>query len=64
MLHPVAHAKTNPDKPAYIMAATGETVTYGELDARANQVAHLIRSLGLKRGDAIAVMLENNPRYL
>ena len=46
------------------MAASGETVTYGELDARANQGAHLIRSLGLKRGDGIAVLMDNTPRYL
>ncbi len=64
MLHPVAHAAATPDKPAYIMAATGETVTYGELDRRANQGAHLFRALGLKRGDGIAMMMENNARYL
>ena len=64
MLHPVAHARTHPDKPAYIMAATGETVTYGELDRRANQGAHLLRALGVGRGDGIAIMLDNHARYL
>ena len=64
MLHPVGHARTNPDKPAYIMASTGETVTYGELDRRANQGAHLLRSLGLKRGDGMAVLMDNSARYL
>ena len=64
MLHPVGHAAATPDKPAYVMAATGETVTYAELDARANQGAHLIRSLGLKRGDGIAVLMDNSARYL
>ena len=64
MLHPVGHARTTPDKPAYIMAATGETVTYAQLDARANQGAHLLRSLGLKRGDGIAVLMDNSARYL
>ena len=64
MLHPVAHAQTQPDKPAYIMASTGEAVTYAELDAKANQGAHLIRSLGLRRGDAMAVMMDNIPAYL
>ncbi len=63
-MHPVRHAQTNPDKPAYIMAASGETVTYAELDARANQGAHLLRSLGLKRGDGIAVLMDNSARYL
>jgi len=62
-MHPSVHARTNPDKPAYIMAYSGETVTYGELDARSNQGAHLFRSLGLKPGDAIAIFMENNARY-
>ena len=64
MLHPVEHARNTPAKPAYIMAATGETVTYAELDARANQGAHLLRSLGLRRGDGIAVLMDNSARYL
>jgi long-chain acyl-CoA synthetase len=62
-MHPAHHARTNPDKPAYIMAYSGETVTYGELEARSNQGAHLFRSLGLKPGDAVAFFLENHPRY-
>ncbi|WP_420606590.1 acyl-CoA synthetase [Novosphingopyxis sp.] len=63
-LHPVSHALTDPARPAYIMAATGEAVSYAELDARANRGARLIRSLGLKRGDGMAVMMDNSPRYL
>ena len=62
-MHPATHAKTNPDRPAYIMASTGETVTYRELDERSNQGAQLFRSLGLKPGDVIAILLENHPRY-
>ena len=62
-MHPSHHAKTNPNKPAYIMAGSGETVTYGELDARSNQGAHLFRSLGIGRGDSVAFCMENTPRY-
>ncbi len=62
-MHPFHHAKTHPEKPAYIMAATGETVTYGQLDARSNQGAHLFRSLGLNAGDGIAIFMDNGPRY-
>src|SRR5438128_1826420 len=62
-MHPTHHAKANPDKPAYIMAGSGETVTYGELDARSNQGAHLFRSLGIGRGDPIAIFMDNSPRY-
>src|ERR1043166_6146427 len=63
-MHPGEVAAATPDKPAYIMAKSGEVVTFGELEKRANQIAHLFRSLGLKRGDHIAIMLENHPRYL
>ena len=62
-MHPTTHAKTHPDRAAYIMAATGETVTYRELDERSNQGAHLFRSLGLKTGDVIAIFMDNHPRY-
>jgi long-chain acyl-CoA synthetase len=62
-MHPSVTARTNPDKPAYVMAYTGETVTYGQLEARSNQGAHLFRSLGLKAGDAVALFIENHPRY-
>ncbi|HVM98988.1 MAG TPA: acyl-CoA synthetase [Caulobacteraceae bacterium] len=62
-MHPSHHAKTQPNKPAYIMAGTGETVTYGELDARSNQGAHLFRSLGIGKGDSIAIFMDNSPRY-
>jgi long-chain acyl-CoA synthetase len=62
-MHPSIHAQTQPDKPAYIMAASGETVTYKQLDDRSNQGAQLFRKLDLKTGDVIAVMLENHPRY-
>lgn len=62
-MHPYIHAENTPDKPAFIMAATGETVTYKELEDRSNKVAQFFRSVGLKKGDAIAVFMENNPRY-
>ncbi len=63
-MHPADHAQTSPDKPAYIMAATGETVTYKDLNDRSNQGAQLFRKYGLKRGDAIAIFMENNARFM
>ena len=62
-MHPYIHAQTHPDKPAYIMAGSGETVTYRQLDAQSNRIAQLFRSLGLKAGDHIALFLENNARF-
>lgn len=61
---PGAHARTQPDKPAYVMAATGQVVTYRELDERSNRLAHLLHDAGLRYGDHIALCMENHPRYL
>ncbi len=57
-------AQKRPDHPAFIMASTGETVSYRELDARANRLAHLLRNHGLKRLDHFSIFMENNNRYL
>lgn len=62
-MHPSVHARTRPDRAAYVMAGSGETVTYRQLDERSNQGAHFFRSLGLRPGDVVALMMENNPRY-
>ena len=58
------HVHLRPLQPAFIMAATGETVTYRELDARSNRLAHLLRGRGLKRLDHYSIFMENNNRYL
>lgn len=63
-MHPHVHAVTQPDKPAFIMAGSGETVTYRQLDERSNQGAQLFRSMGLAVGDVVAILLDNHPRYL
>src|SRR3982075_524904 len=58
------HAHLRPLQPAFIMANSGEAVTYAELEARCNRLAHLFRRLGLKRLDHYAIFMENNSRYL
>ena len=58
------HAHLRPLQPAFIMADTGEAVTYRELEARSNRLAHLLRDRGLKRLDHYAIFMENNSRYL
>src|SRR6218665_1052096 len=63
-MHPRRHAASHPDKPAVVMARSGAVTTYGQLEARANQAAHLFRAHGLRRGDAVALFLENHPRFL
>ena len=54
----------HPDRAAFIMASTGETVSYGELERRTNRLAQLLRAEGLKRLDHFAIFMENNNRYL
>ena len=58
------HARLRPLQPAFIMASTGEAVTYRELEARSNRLAHLFRKCGLRRLDHYAIFMENNNRYL
>ncbi len=58
------HAATRAGQPALIMAQTGEVVTYAELEARTNRLAHLLRARGLRRLDHYAIFMENNARYI
>src|SRR3546814_5128751 len=62
-MHPSVHARSNPDKPAIIVAETGEEISYGELDAASNRAAQLFRSHGLGHEDVVAFMLDNTPHY-
>lgn len=48
-------------RPFLIM---GDVVlSYGEVNARANQVAHAAAALGFKRGDVCALAMENRPEF-
>ncbi len=50
----------NGDKPAVILHPSGTVVSFDELEARANRLAHYFRSAGLVEGDAVAILMENN----
>ena len=63
-MHPITHAQARPDHPAIIMAGSGKTVSYGEMDAYANRFSQLMRARGLNRGDHVAILMENNADYL
>ncbi|HJC27940.1 MAG TPA: acyl-CoA synthetase [Candidatus Dietzia intestinipullorum] len=59
-MFPGAFAATTPDKPAMIRPATGEQITYAQLESRSAQLAHLlVDDWGLRRGDTIAVISDN-----
>lgn len=63
-MYPGVHAQNHPDKPCFIMAGSGQVVTYREFEARANRLAHLFRHHGLRRLDHVSLFMENNERYL
>jgi acyl-CoA synthetase (AMP-forming)/AMP-acid ligase II len=57
-------AADQPGKAAVIMAGSGQTITFAELNAAANQLAHVLFDAGLRPGDHIAFMLENRWEFL
>jgi fatty-acyl-CoA synthase len=58
------HARRAPDHPALIISSNGFVLTYRELDERSNQLARLLQAHGLRRGDTVALFMENNPRFM
>ncbi|TVQ44627.1 MAG: long-chain-fatty-acid--CoA ligase [Gammaproteobacteria bacterium] len=55
------HARERPNHPALL--CRGETTTYGELDARASQVAQGLRGLGLAVQSRVGFLAKNDARY-
>lgn len=42
----------------------GKDMTYADFEARANRFAHWGQSVGLKKGDTVALFMENRPDYI
>jgi long-chain acyl-CoA synthetase len=62
-VYPGAFVESQPDKPALVMAGSGYTQTFAELDAAANRLSRLLRSVGVEAGDHVAICMENHNRY-
>ncbi len=58
-----AHAQRQPERLA-ISVEGGERISYGELEERVNRVAAGLVSLGIERGDRVALALPSEPLYL
>ncbi|OIJ66013.1 acyl-CoA synthetase [Streptomyces mangrovisoli] len=58
-MYPGAHVRTSPDRPAVVMAETGRTLTYAELEQNSLRLANALRAAGLARGDVVAVVSDN-----
>lgn len=53
-----ASARRDPDRTAIV--DRDRSITYGELDARSNQLAHALLELGLTRGDRVGLYLDKS----
>jgi long-chain acyl-CoA synthetase len=60
-MFPGVHAVAAPDRPAIIMAGSGRTLTYAELEENSARLASALHALGLREGDVIALMSDNTP---
>lgn len=56
------HARTQPDKAAYIWY--GNALSYGALDSLSDKFAAKLAGLGVKKGDRVALFLQNCPQYV
>lgn len=59
-MYPGAHARTNPGRPVLSMAAVGDVVTYAELADRSRRAANRLFDAGLRSGDVVGVLSDNN----
>ncbi|MQY29201.1 acyl-CoA synthetase [Nocardia aurantia] len=62
MLCPATYAAATPDRPAAVLADTGEVLTYAELEDRSIRLAGALRAAGLRPGDVLALLTENTLR--
>ncbi len=64
MLYPLPGVEQNPDAIAFRMCGSQETVSFSQLEMRANQAAHVFRQCGTEYGDHVAVLLKNQREFL
>ena len=55
-------ARKNPNGDAIVFE--DRTISYAEFNAWANRIANLLVSRGIKKGDTVAVMIENRPELM
>ncbi|MDO9458068.1 acyl-CoA synthetase [Nocardioides sp.] len=60
-MYPGTWAQTHPDKPALVMAGSGRSLTYAELDDRSLRLANRLRAAGLRPGDVVSLLSDNTP---
>ncbi len=61
--HLAHHAAVTPQRAAVVMAPSGVVRTYADLEDSAVRLARLLRERGLRTGDHLAVLLDNEPAF-
>ncbi|OLT38477.1 acyl-CoA synthetase [Saccharomonospora sp. CUA-673] len=61
-MYPGTFAATTPDKPAVIMAGSGEKLTYAQLEDHSVRLANALRDKGFRTGDTVALLSDNHLR--
>ncbi|WP_199431291.1 ATP-dependent acyl-CoA ligase [Qaidamihabitans albus] len=56
-------ARRWPDTDAWVFDATGERLTFADVDRRSGELASALAALGTEPGDRVAVMLPNRPEF-
>ncbi len=59
-----SQAHLHPEATAVIMGGSGETLSYRQVNDGSNRFARLLRHRGLQSGGHVALLMENNARYL
>jgi long-chain acyl-CoA synthetase len=62
-MYPGLQTAIRPNQPAIVMAQSGETITYAELERRSNRFAHFLRANGINSyltPDELAYILDNS----
>lgn len=55
-------AANSPERPALV--SWEQTLTYGELEARANALAHQLIGMGIRPGDTVGMVLDRSPAFV
>jgi long-chain acyl-CoA synthetase len=57
-------AQATPDKTFLFSEADGRSYTYALLDAAVNRAARMLAALGIKKGDAVSLLMPNSAEYI
>ncbi|WP_174185722.1 acyl-CoA synthetase [Nocardia barduliensis] len=61
-MYPGAHVDRFPEKPAVVLAESGEVLTYRELEENSVRLARHLYDAGLRKGDHVALLSGNDPK--